>query len=292
MLNSFLLTLFLHFFLSLYILENDTQILHELNSTFNDLETIESSQQFLVPNRPRLRRLLFENNKKSPKKCDSKIKFTENIMSSSLKNQSEIAFNISEKESNQNSVQPEKQNSFSSNNKFSEMEQSNATDDEQTKNVQRTRNYKKNIFINDQAIDSSEDPDEETEPNDLHLPDDSVIDNTFDESAFTSTVDMTKMYLESVKWPINKGFKTPFQHSTCMTDVFSQTVLPEDSILEDSFINDSIQLNDEEDEIDRAEAILKERSKKRKRRLVETSVVKLVKKRRYYMVSSDSSQDS
>lgn len=266
--------------------------LHELNSSVNELETIKSSQKSLETNRPRLRTLLFGNNKKSPKKLDSKIKCIENIMSSSLKNESEIVYNIPEKESNENSVQPEKNISFSLRNEFNEMEES-ITDTKQSKKEPRKKIYKKNMFINDQAIDSLEDTDEETEPNDAHLPDDSVIDNTFDESAFNSTADMTKMYLESVKLPIkNHGFKIPERQRTYVPNVFSQAVLPDDSILEDSFINDSVQLNEEEDEIDRAEAILKDRSKKRKRRLVETSVVEVVKKRRYYIVSSDSSQDS
>lgn len=143
----------------------------------------------------------------------------------------------------------------------------------------------------DEAINDSEDSEDETEQNDSHFPDDSVIDHTFDESAFNSTVDMRKIYLESIKLPIqNQGFKIP-ERKLFDTNIFSQAVLPDESILDESFVDESVQMNDEEDELDRAEALIKEMRRKRKRGVVETSVVKVVKKRRYYVVSSDSSQD-
>lgn len=241
---------------------NNTQELHE--SAVYDLEIIESSQKSLETKRPRLRRLLFDGNrKKSPKKLD--------LMSSSLNNDLEIVEKLRENISSENSEQSE---------------------NESPKKVQRRSKKKMNSFIIDEAVNDSLDSEDETEQNDSHLPDDSVIDHTFDESAFNSTVDMRRIYLESTKLPIkNHGFKIPENRRPFEANIFSQAVLPDES-LDESFVNESVLMNQEEDELDRAEAIIKEMRRKRKRGVIETSVVKVVKKRRYYVVSSDSFQDS
>lgn len=226
-------------------------------SKLNNDISIQSSQSPII-NRPRLRRL-YRNNRKSAEKIE---------------------------------IMDEKFNQISIEN--SEVKQSDQTcieDINLNQNIVRRKN--KNMFIDDEAIVSG-DEDSTDEDDDLNLPDDSIVHNTFNESLnCNSSIDMKQFYMESVKSPIKThGFKIA-THRNNMPDVFSQAVLPDVSILEESFINESVVINSEDDELDIAEAIIKQKSEKRKRDGEMTSVKSKKKKKKYlFPVSSDSSQES
>lgn len=259
-------------------------------------ETIEASQNYQEISRraPRLGRLLYgKNSKKSPNKCD--LKEIQNKMSSSLNKELQI--------SNLVKMNRTAEEHFDQNNEKdieSLLSIKNLVDievfetEEFSENPlvgltpKKPRQKSKSCDFIDNEAEVSGDSSDELE-DDSQLPDDSIIDHSFNESAFNNSTDMTKFYLQSVKSQQRPyGFKIPEPRT--YVDIFSQAVLPaDDTVMEDSFISESVEVNTEIDALDRAEAIIKKRSKKRKRgNKVEVTSVQ-IKKRKYFVVSSDSS---
>ncbi|XP_055523945.1 uncharacterized protein LOC129717796 [Wyeomyia smithii] len=172
----------------------------------------------------------------------------------------------------------------------SEMEKSNRFPAHRKK--QRRRNNG-NPYLLSQAEVSDEEDDSHEEDDEEE--DDSIINN---DPVENDAVDMRAKYLQSVRSPLSRGaFKIPVAPSRQMnlSDIYSQ--LPNEHeqdqsrFHEDSFVvheSDEHEVESELDELERAEAILRER-RRAKRRGKSSSLP--VGKRRRKIIQSDQSSD-